>query len=301
MIDSSEKLLIVGDNPFNGISHLSQERARNRTGRDNSVADKAKIVATAIENGANGFSFSTSDVTLSILRELRAQGKTERLKLYAIVPYAFEYVRIAAQTGTPGLAKKFAKQIAFSGDIGAVLNGLTAVFTMRPEALMKTYIAYELSRIRSAAGKRAVVSSVLLHEVITDMGLALNFDWLFKSYVSYMTKKGITPGFNTRNFPYLAKKFGEWEIDLDQTLIETQFNKAGFQMNPSREQCEKALSDISSPVVLAISVLAAGYLKPPEAVEYLNSLKNLRGLVVGASTEKQAKETFSFLNEHFEK
>jgi hypothetical protein len=299
MIDLSEKLLLVGDNPFHGISHLSQERARSRTGKDNSVADKAKIVAAAIENGADGFSFSASEVTLSILRELRAQGKTESLKLYAIVPYAFEYVRIAAQTGTPGLAKKFAKQIAFSGDIGAVLNGLTAVLTMRPETLMKTYIAYELSRIRSAAGKKAILSSVLLHEVITDMGLALNFEWLFKSYIAYLNKKGIIPGFNTRNFPYLVKKFDEWKINLDQTLVETQFNKIGFQMNPSRQECEKALSSVQTPIVLAISVLAAGYLKPAEAVDYIAGLDNLKGAVLGASTEQQATELFQTLKKRF--
>jgi len=293
MIDSSEKLLLIGDNPFHGISHLSQEQARSRTGKIDSITDKADVVTTAIENGADGFSFSVSEVTLSILKELRAQGKTEHLKLYAIVPYAFEYVRVATQTGTPGLAKKFAKQIAFSGDVGAVFGGLSALLTMSPAALMKTYLAYELSRIRSAAGKKAVLSSVLLHEVVTDMGLALNFDWLFKSYVSYLLKKGITPGFNTRNFPYLVKKFDEWGISLDQTLIETQFNKAGFQMNPSREECEKTLSN-SPPVVLAISVLAAGYFKPPEAANYLEGLKNLKGAVVGASSVKQAAETFSF-------
>jgi hypothetical protein len=297
MIEESQKLLLVGDNPFHGISHLSQERARSRTGKDDSAANKADIVTIATENGADGFSFSVSDTTLSILKELRKRGEIKDLKLYAIVPYAFEYVRIATQTGTPGLAKKFAKQIAFSGDVGAVFNGLGALLTMRPEALMKTYLAYEISRIRSAAGKKAILSSVLLHEVITDMGLALNFEWLFKSYVVYLNKKGITPGFNTRNFPYLVKKFDEWDISLDQTLIETQFNKAGFQMNPSRENCEKTLSNLSSPVVLAISVLAAGYFKPPEAADYLAGLKNLKGIVVGASTVKQAGETFGFFNE----
>ena len=37
--------------------------------------------------------------------------------------------------------------------------------------------------------QKANLTSVLLHEVVTDMGLALNFDWLFKSYFSYLTKK----------------------------------------------------------------------------------------------------------------
>jgi hypothetical protein len=285
-------MLLVGDNPFHGISHLSQERARSRNYSNDSVADKTDIVVTAIKNGAEGFSFSVSDVTLRILKTLRERGEIEALKLYAIVPYAFEYVRIATQTGTPSLAKKVAKQIFFSGDIGAVFGGLGAVVSMNPTALMKTYIGYEISRIRSAAGKKADLASILLHEVVTDMGLALNFDWLFKSYISYLNGKGITPGFNTRNFPYLVKKFTEWNINLDQILVETQFNKVGFQMNPSREEYEKTLSNGPTPIVLAISVMAAGYLKPAEAVDYVASLGNLKGVVAGVSTEQQAKELF---------
>jgi hypothetical protein len=299
MTSSSRPILLVGDNPFHGISHLSQERARSRIYSNDSGASKADIVAAAIKNGAEGFSFSISDITLSILKSLRERGEIKAVKLYPIVPYAFEYVRVATQTGTPGLAKKFAKQIVFSGDIGAIFGGLGAVLTMSPSSLMKTYIAYEVSRIRSAAGKKAELASVLLHEVITDMGLALNFEWLFKSYISYMNEKGITPGFNTRNFPYLVKKFNEWNINLDQILVETQFNKIGFQMNPSKEEYEKTLSSVNTPIVLAISVLAAGYLKPAEALDYIAGLENLKGAVVGVSTEQQASELFSFFKARF--
>jgi hypothetical protein len=129
------------------------------------------------------------------------------------------------------------------------------------------------------------------------MGLALNFDWLFKSYISYLSKREITPGFNTRNFPYLIRKFKEWDVDLEEIVIATQFNKAGFQMNPSREDCEKALSGLSRPIVVAISVLAAGYFKPPEAADYLAGLENLKGVAVGVSTVKQARETFALFQE----
>ena len=298
MTSKSQKVLLVGDNPFHGISHLSQERARGRTAGE-SVAEKANIVKTAIENGADGFSFSVSDTTLSILKKMREQNTIGQVNLYPIVPYAFEYVRIATQMGTPGLVRKLAKQMMLSGNVGTVLGGLSSVITMNPEGLMKTYLAYEISRIQSATAKKAKVTSVLLHEVITDMALALNFDWLFKAYVSYLSAKDITPGFNTRNFPYLVKKFTEWHIELNPLLIETQFNKAGFQMNPSREKCEKAMQSLRSPIVLAISVLAAGYFKPSEALDYIGSLENLKGAVLGVSTEQQARELFSLFKARF--
>ncbi len=289
-------MLIVGDNPFHGISHLSQERARDRIRKDGSAAASADVVMAAMENGASGFMLSVSEVTLSILRNLRGRGKIDQIGLYAIVPYTYEYVRIATQTGTPGLAKRIAKQMVMSGDVGAILGGMSGVLRMNPQGLLKTYLAYEISRIKSSAGERAKLNSVLLHEVVTDMSLALGFDWLFKLYISYLSERGITPGFNTRNFLYLVNKFREWGIDLEETVIATQFNKAGFQMNPSRVECEKTLSNLSSPIVMAISPLAAGYLQPAEASDYLAGLENLRGVVAGASTVKQACETFSFFS-----
>jgi hypothetical protein len=298
MSNEVQKLFLVGDNPFHGISHLSQERARSRGESLGVPADKAAdLVLTSIRNGADGFMFSVSDLTLSILKIMRDQKSIDQLKLYAIVPYAFEYVRVATQTGTPGLVKRFAKQLAISGNVGAILGGLKASITMAPEGLVKTYLDYEISRIKSSAGKRANIVSVILHEVITDMSLALDLDWLFRSFISYLSKKGMTPGFNTRNFPYLVQKFREWDIDLNKTVIATPFNKAGFQMNPSKEECEKTLSSLASPVVLAISVLAAGYFKPRVAVEYVAGLENLKGVVAGVSKEQHARETFKLFQE----
>ncbi|MCW4016282.1 MAG: hypothetical protein NWF06_07925 [Candidatus Bathyarchaeota archaeon] len=294
-------MLLVGDNPFHGISHLSQEQARSRADGDVSAADKADLILTAVENGATGFMFSVSDLTLTILKTLREREKIDKLELHAIVPYVFEYVRIATQTGTPGLAKNVVKQMALSGDVQAIFGGLNGAFRMKPESLLKTYVSYEINKIKAAAGKKANLSSVLLHEVLTDMGLALNFDWLFKSFTSFLSKKGITPGFNTRNLPLFVRKFNEWNINLDQTLIATPFNKAGFQMNPSRTEFENTLSNISSPIVLAISVLAAGYFKPPEAVAYLANLSNLKGVVAGVSKESHARETFKLFDERLNK
>ena len=297
MNNEASRVFLVGDNPFHGISHLSQERARSRSGAGDSPADKADVVLTSLRNGADGFMFSVSDTTLSILRIMRERKSVDGLKLYAVVPYAFEYVRVATQTGTPGLAKRFVKQIAVSGDVRAILEGLKAVVKMDPSGLVNTYLAYEISRIKSAVGSKTNLASVLLHEVITDMGLALDLEWLFGSYVAFLSRIGIVPGFHTRNFPYLVRKFNEWSIDLDHTVIATPFNKAGFQMNPSREECERTLSNLSSPVVLAISVLAGGYFKPSVAVDYIASLDNLRGVVAGVSTEQQARETFELFKE----
>jgi hypothetical protein len=70
-------------------------------------------------------------------------------------------------------------------------------------------------------------------------------------------------------------------------------------MNPSKEECEKTLKNLSSSNVLAISVLAAGYFKPSAAADYITTLENLKGLIIGASNEQQASATFSQFKERW--
>jgi len=295
MGDGRKKILLVGDNPFHGISHLSQEQARVRGKAMIYPEYAANLVVTSLENEANGFMFSVSETTLSILQILHEREGDKRPGLYALVPYAFEYVRLATQLGTSGLAKKFAKQIMVSGNVRAIAMGLKGVIRMDPVTLLKTYLIYEISRIKSSAGKQANLESLLLHEIITDMGLALNLDWLFKSYVDFMLKLGIKPGFDTRNFAYLVKKFNGWGINFHDVIIAAPFNKVGFQMDPSKRECETALATLDEPNVIAISILAAGYLKPLEAIEYIESLPNIKGVAVGVSKEQHARETFKLL------
>jgi len=296
MSNDRRRILLVGDNPFQGISHLSQERARLRGNAINQIEYAAKLVMTSVDNGADGFMFSVSDKTLSIIKRLREKGLIERLRLYALVPYAYEYVRLAAQLGgIPRLAKKLAKQIIFSGNVRAIETGFKGVIRTDPIALVKAYLFYEISRIKSSAGEKANLECMLLHEIITDMALALNLDWLFKSYEDLMLELGIKPGFETRNFAYLVNKLREWGIDFGEIIIATPFNKLGFQMNPSRTECEEALASLPEPNVIAMSILGAGYLKLPEAIDYIWSLSKLKGVVVGVSKEQHARETFKLL------
>ena len=96
---NDKKVLLVGDNPFHGVSHLSQERAVSRGEILNDPNYAADLVITSIENGADGFMFTVSETTLSILQIITKRQECNQLRLYAIVPYAYEFVRIAAVTG----------------------------------------------------------------------------------------------------------------------------------------------------------------------------------------------------------
>jgi hypothetical protein len=291
-------MLLVGDNPFHGISHLSQERSRTRGDTIGQADFAAGLVALAVENGADGFMFTVSETTLSILEAIRNKGRAKTLRLYAIVPYAYEYVRLATQLGgISGLARKMAGKVLLSMNMRAMASGVRGIIQMDPASLLKTYIFYEISRIRSKAGKQTSLDSILLHEIITEMALTLDMDWLVRSYIDFMLKLRMKPGFETRNFAYLVKKFDEWNIDFRKVVIATPFNKVGFQMNPSKVACEKALESLPSGNVIAMSILAAGYVKVRDALDYTRGLPNVKGVVVGVSKESHARETFKILAE----
>jgi hypothetical protein len=259
--------LLVGDNPFHGISHLSQERARERP--TEKAADTAQyaadLVRLSLENDADGFMFSVDEVTLSIIEELSRDFVGE-VQLYAIAPYAYEYVRKSTQTGgVSGLAASFAKEMIFSRNIKVLASNLGGIAHFDLSALLQSYVAYELSRINAASGKNMHLQSFMLHEIITDMVLALNMEDLCKDYIAFLGKRHIRAGFETRNFPYLVNKFSEWGIDFSKLTITASFNKVGFQMCPSQAECELALIKARDAEIIAMSVLAAGYLKPATA------------------------------------
>ena len=70
-------------------------------------------------------------------------------------------------------------------------------------------------------------------------------------------------------------------------------------MVPSKEECEKTLAEIPESTIIAFSILAAGYLKLDEAVDYMKTLPNLKGVAVGVSKLHQSRETFKFLDKKF--
>lgn len=59
-------------------------------------------------------------------------------------------------------------------------------------------------------------------------------------------------------------------------------------MCPSKIECEEAIERVHAAEVIAMSILAAGYLKPADAVGYLADLQGISGIVVGVSNESQA-------------
>jgi hypothetical protein len=295
---NNKRLLLVGDNPFHGISHLSQERAIARGKNLSDPHYASGLVRTALDNGADGFMFSVSNTTLAILKQTCADRPPKSVRIYAIVPYVFAFVRMAVtEGGIPGLAKKMGKEVVFSGNFGSMFEGAKGVVGTDPASLLRAYLLYEESRIKAAAGKAGVVSAIFLHEVLTDMAVGLNMEWIFRTHIALMRKRGITPGIHSHQLPLLIKQFKTWGIDCKGLAFTTQYNSLGFGMCPSREECEAVLKTLPESEIIAYGILASGYLKVPEAANYVKGFPELTGLVFGVSKESHARETFKLIKE----
>lgn len=102
----------------------------------------------------------------------------------------------------------------------------------------------------------------------------------------------VPPGFVTYNLPRFIRLFREEALSLKDVIVMTPFNRLGYQMSPSRDTCERSLSSFHEGQVIAMSIMAGGYLNLDEAIDYVSTLPNLSGIAVGVSSREHAVDFF---------
>ena len=232
---------------------------------------------------------STHPKARTIMEAIGSEAElSKNLNLYPLIPYAQGYVRRANEMGVVGMLKDALEPASTSMKFRILLKGGVSVLRKDFLNILSTLIDVEMLPF-----KESNVMAVFLHNVLTDLALSLKAQSIFEFYVDYIKDTyGVIPAFGTMNFARLVKGFDEWGIE--KPLIMASFNRASFQMNPSRVECERCLREYDVNV-LAMSTLAAGYLKPKQAYEYLFSLPNIESVVVGVSTKEHAEETFGVI------
>jgi len=273
------------------VSHLSQDAARSRVERFSNFKNILDIIKLSINLDVKGMMISTHPLVEDILSYIKMEGLIQDLNLYPLIPYAQEYVRKSNQYGMLGLLNELLKPASLTRKVKLVFQGGIGYLQKDFIKLLGTLIDIELLPLKDYN-----ISAIFLHNVFTDLALGLGAREIFEFYNDYIRDNyNAIPAYGTMNFARLLKKFNEWEIK--NPLVMTSFNKVGFQMNPSKEECEQYLKNYDVDV-LAMSTLAAGYLKPKEAYEYLFQLPNIKSVVVGVSTKEHAEETFGIIRSH---
>jgi len=88
------------------------------------------------------------------------------------------------------------------------------------------------------------------------------------------------------------------DCGIENPIVCSAINKAGYFMNPDIESYEKTLSQKSSRSI-AMSILASGAVRPEEAVEYVTRQPGIQSIVFGASSPQHIRQTKELIDRYF--
>ena len=279
--------VFLGDNPFFGVNHLSQEIARDKSEISQNFNNILAVINTALDNGVKDVVFSTHPELKNLIRFLKNNSNImEQINIHPILPYAQGYVSKVNENGMMNTLKDVLGSVGFRKKIQIIAKGGLGVVKNNFYDLFKVLIDIEMAKLENSK-----IKTVFLHDVVTDLALGLGVKKVLQVFKEHIEKNyKLEVGVVTKNFPLLVSKMEEWNVNFPTVM--TSFNKIGFQMNPSRESCEKSLEKYDGKVI-AMSVMAGGYIGLEESMKYLSSLPKISTLVIGTSSVENAKKTFS--------
>ena len=280
------KTILLGDNPFFGIDHLSQERMRQKVNHSNNFNKIIQVIEFVNQLGVNGFVVSTHPQLKDLINYMKTNTQLlKTLTFYPILPYVQGYVSKITEKGMVetfndvlyGTSTYEKLKIFYRGSVGFVLKDF--------KKILKTFIDIELLPLYDVKK-----DTIFLHNVFTDLAISLGMREIIETFVDHIKSQyGLRSGFVTKNLPMLVSTLKKW--DLEHSIAMASFNPIGYQMNPSREECEKCLAANNIPVI-GMNVLAGGFLKLEDSARYI-SKQNLDSVVIGMSTLEHANETIS--------
>lgn len=285
--------IILGDNQFFGVSHMSEEKGMARARRFQDINAIMEILDAAYEAGVHAFTFSTHDRVQQICDHFRANPqKYSDLRLYPVLPYAQKYAHLVNEKGIVGAMKQVVMADSTAAQmVSMIARGGAAVLKQDPMQIMKLLIDAEMKMFRDLT-----VEVVFLQNNVADLLLGFGIKDIFTEFVTHIEQKYNTrAGFMTLNMPRLVDFL--LGCGIEDPIVCSAINKVGFQMNQDIASYEETLK--SKPFqALAMSIMAAGAVPPKEAIEYVTSFKNITSILFGASTKAHVVQTKELLEKY---
>jgi hypothetical protein len=279
-----EKVLF-GDNQFFAVSHQSDEKSRAQAIRFKDDSSIIRVLDQAISLGIKTFMCTTHDRIGKICEHIRNNPSGyEDFKIYPCMPYAHKYANAVTELGIVGTIKQYVPGNIF----GAFAKGGLAYLNKDFIKLMELLIDAEMKMF---TGINTPV--IFIQNVVVDMILGLKMYEVFAEYDAYIRKKYKSePGYITMNMPALLDALNS--LGIENPIICTSINKIGFRMSGGKDIYEKYLNDRNFRPI-AMQVLAAGALRPKEAIEYLGQFPKIESVLFGASSKAHIEETKSLI------
>jgi hypothetical protein len=280
--------VLFGDNQFFAVSHLSDEKSRAQSIQFKDDSSIIRVLDQAREVGIDTFMCTTHDRIANICDHMRANPeKYKDFKIYPCMPYAHKYANAVTELGIVGTIKQYVPGNIF----GTFAKGGLAYMNKDFIKLMEIFVDAELKMFK---GINTPV--IFLQNVLVDMILGLKMSEVFKEYDSYIRKKyNAEPGYITMNLPALLDCLNS--VGIENPIICSSINKIGFRMSGGKDIYEKYLIEKTFRPI-AMQVLAAGALRPKEAIEYLGKFPKIESVLFGASSKSHIQETKELI-EHY--
>jgi hypothetical protein len=278
--------IIFGDNQFFGINHMSEDKAQAQYEKFKNVGAIIEVIDIAYDAGIRAFMFNTHDLVKDICDHFRNNSsRYTDLRLYVSMPYAHKYASAVADKGIFGALKDTIITGSSAGDVVSMLT--KGGFSLFERDMLK--VAQILVDIEMKMFRNLDVKVIFIQNIVTDLLLGFGVKDVFTSFAGHIRNKyGAEPGFVTLNLPRLVEFLLDCEIE--NPIVCSAINKAGYFMNPNIETYEKILREKKFRPI-AMSVLASGAVKPEEAVEYVCRQPAIQSIVFGASSKKHILET----------
>lgn len=284
--------IVFGDNQFFGINHSSQDKAEEMAKRFSDIKNILSVYDNAFDCGIKAVMLNSNDRAAEITQYFRDnKSKYGDLAWYPSIPYPHKYADMVNELGiVPTINEMLIKNNTAAGMLSMITKGVTVAMTKDAMKILEMLIDVEYKMFKGLDCR-----VLFLQNVITDLLLGYGIKDVFQHYCEYIRKKHkILPGFITLNMPYMKTKFQEWGIE--EVVICSTVNAAGFNMYPSKEEYERVIAenDTSKYQLMAMNVLASGSITPKQSFDYINGLK-LQSVVFGASSKAHIKDTVDSL------
>jgi hypothetical protein len=273
--------VILGDNQFFAVSHLSDEKSRAQSIRFKDDESIIRVIDQSIDLGINTFMCTTHDRIANICEHIRNHpDKYKGFKIYPCMPYAHKYANAVTELGIVGTIKQYVPGNIF----GTFAKGGMAVLNKDFIKLMEIFIDAEMKMFKGID-----TPVIFIQNVLVDMILGLRMYAFFEAYDAYIREKyKAEPGYITMNLPALLDALNA--VGIENPIICTSINKIGFRMSGGKAVYEKYLNEKAFRPI-AMQVLAAGALRPREAIEYLGQFPKIESVLFGASSKSHIQET----------
>ena len=280
--------VLFGDNQFFAVNHASDEKSRAQAIRFKDDSAIIGVLDQAIDLGLNTFMCTTHDRIANICDHMRSNpGRYKNFNIFPCMPYAHKYANAVTELGIMGTIKQYVPGNIF----GTFAKGGMAFLSNDFSKLMQILIDAEMKMFK---GINTPV--IFIQNVLVDLILGLGMFEVFKEYDEYIRKKyDAEPGYITMNMPMLLDALEG--LGIKNPIICTSINKIGFRMAGGNEIYEKYLQEREFRPI-AMQVLAAGALRPKEAIEYLGKFPKIESVLFGASSKGHIKETQELINQY---